>query len=121
MIIYVPQKSKNETFIDNSSENSKNSPALFDSSIKSGWGWKTTLLEFRNCWTNNHEILTTCRALCIGTKFEKRFKIIHLVYKSWVSKVQKCSNSLFPGNASSGHGNFKTFCRIIIIGIEYCP
>ena len=45
------------------------------------------------------------------------FDITHLFCKFWVSKVQNRSNrnSLFSGNATSGHANFTKFCRIINI------
>ena len=51
-------------------------------------------------------------------EIKKWFDTIVLVCKSRVNKVIKCTNSLFSGNASSGHGHFTNICRIINIDVR---
>ena len=46
------------------------------------------------------------------------FYVFGLVCKLSVNKVSKRINSLFSGNATSGHGNFTKFCRIIDINVR---
>ena len=52
---------------------------------------------------------------------KKKMDVNHLVCKLWVSRVQKHSNILFSGYATSEHGNFIKCYWINDINIEIGP